>query len=229
MTSFLVTMRIILSQGGSTLPAGRLHIPSELSQDWEALSDHQQDELVDSVKAFFGMQGRALIKYTPILGSGSEIYRPVTCVPKTVIRTLLSGEQDLASLSEEGSSCQWMHVFGENDGIAFVEFTSAEDVTIARKRPRSRSRSEEKRCCPKEKKDDSKKKKTARRRPRFARQTDVGFFPHVLSETASRFVDLKYAQIFCEGQSQYEVQHCLTSTLEYFGVEDPSVLADIFF
>ena len=71
-----------------------------------------------------------------------------------------------------------------------------------------------------------KKATTDNARPKRARQNDLAFFPYLLNEEASRWIDLDFAQIFGESKPQYEVKHCLISTLEYFQI-DAGVLSDI--
>lgn len=71
-----------------------------------------------------------------------------------------------------------------------------------------------------------KKATTDSTRPKRARQNDLAFFPYLLNEEASRWIDLDFAQIFRETEPQYEVKHCLISTLEYFQI-DAGVLSDI--
>lgn len=58
--------------------------------------------------------------------------------------------------------------------------------------------------------------------PYYRNSSTVGFFPYVNSSN----IDLEYAQIFAEARRERNVEHCLISTLRYFGVKD-HILSDI--
>ena len=118
-------------------------ITSLPGHNWEALSSAQQDSLIDGVKQFFSESDKnTYIRFNPLLTSASVFYRPVRKLPESVLRTLLSGEQDLISMDETGESCQWRHVFVENDGVGSVSFVHHTTMETSRKNPRnSRSRS----------------------------------------------------------------------------------------
>ena len=126
MPSFFDAM--VQSVQSKTLPFSlELDIITSLpGHNWEALSSAQQDSLIDGVKQFFSESDKnTYIRYKPLLISASVFYRPVRKLPESVLRTLLSGEQDLISMDETGESCQWRHVFVENDGIGSARITVA--------------------------------------------------------------------------------------------------------
>ena len=74
---------------------------------WYGLSPAAQQAMVQGVLNLFAPHTGVVVKYSPMLRSRDTYYRPLTCMPASVITTLLSGEQDLHSLDDSGSSCQW--------------------------------------------------------------------------------------------------------------------------
>ena len=166
MPSFFEAM--IQSVQSKTLPFSlELNIVTSLpGHNWEALSIVQQDSLIDGVKQFFLESDKnTYIRFNPLLTSASVFYRPVRKLPESVIRTLLSGEQDLISMDETGESCQWRHVFVENDGVGTVSFVHHMTMETSRKKPRnSRSRSRSRGKTESSQKEDNKRKKRSRRR-----------------------------------------------------------------
>lgn len=224
MPSFFEGIQDAIQRG--FLPKQDLEIsPSPRGQGWNALSPAEQDAMVNAVKDLFEAHSKCVIKYTPMLHQAQLYYRPVGCAPEAVIRTLLSGEQQLYDLDEEGSSCCWMHIFGENEGISHINFVGLQDLERSRSRSRSRTPSRKR---PRPSADDLPALPTTSRaqRPRYARQGSAGYFPFQLLPLASRFIDLSHAQIYPTEVSQYEVKHCLISSLEYYGV-DATALSDV--
>jgi hypothetical protein len=160
-------------------------------------------------------------------------------MPDSVIDTLLSGEQDLHSLDETGSSCQWSHVFTEHEGVSHVTIIGLDELQRKRSRSRSRSRSasaSRSGDASSSSSSNSRKRKRSRApsrspapsrvRPKYARQNAVGFFPFLLSPLAARFLDLDFAQIYAHEMNQYKSKQCLISSLEYYGV-DAGILSHI--
>ena len=191
---------------------------------WYGLSPSEQQCMVQGVRQLFAQHPGVVVKYSPMLRSLDTYYRPITCIPDSVITTLLSGEQDLHSLDETGSSCCWSHIFSEHGGISHVTIIGLDE--LRRKRSRSRSRS-----APRSKGNGGRKRKRSpppsrRVRPKYARQSAVGFFPFLLSPLAARFIDLDFAQIYSHEMSQYKSKQCLISSLEYYGV-DAALLSHI--
>jgi hypothetical protein len=176
------------------LQAGRLPEGEELDvlaprrgDHWYGLSPAEQQRMVQGVRQLFAYHPGVVVKYSPMLRSLDTYYRPITCIPDSVITTLLSGEQDLHSLDETGSSCCWSHIFSEHGGISHVTIIGLDE--LRRKRSRSRSRS-----VPRSKGNGGRKRKRSpppsrRVRPKYARQSAVGFFPFLLSPLAARFID----------------------------------------
>ena len=224
-------------------------MPSLPGTNWEGLKRPEQDRFVDAVKQLFlASDKETYICYNPLLASAKPIYRPLQKLPKSVITTLLSGEQDLVSLDETGESTQWQHIFKENDGIGSVTFVHHSVVETSRKKPRnsrSRSRSrgkgdEESQKEGKQTKKRSrrrsaspspprqhsdgksaqeKKKKVAATRHSYERQNKAAYFPYYMKPEAARFINLDFAQVYATETSQYEDEHCVTSTLKQFGLE----------
>ena len=189
---------------------------------WYGLSPAAQQAMVQGVLNLFAPHTGVVVKYSPMLRSRDTYYRPLTCMPASVITTLLSGEQDLHSLDDSGSSCQWEHIFTEESGISHVTIIGLEELRRKRSRSRSRSRSASRSDAASRKR----KRSPARVRPKYARQNAVGFFPFLLSSLAARFLDLDFAQIYAHEMSQYKSKQCLISSLEYYGV-DTGVLSHI--
>ena len=225
MISFLVAMHTAIMDG--RLPYNqKLHI--DRSPMWAQMSPAEQDRMIQAVKVLFAAQHGSVVQYASVLrGGGDDYFRPITCVPSSVIRTLLSGEQELYSLDEEGESCQWAHVFSEHAGVDYVVFIPLEDLRRARQAPRSRSRSHSSERSKGGRKRKRSANPTGTPRPRHARQTAVGFFPFTLSSEASAYVNLDFAQIYADpSRSQYDTTQCLISSLEYYGISE-TVLGEI--
>jgi len=124
MVNFFHAMAQALQTG--RLPEGEeLDVQAPRRGDhWYGLSPAEQQRMVQGVRQLFAHHPGVVVKYSPMLRSLDTYYRPITCIPDSVITTLLSGEQDLHSLDESGSSCQWSHIFSEHGGISHVNHRS---------------------------------------------------------------------------------------------------------
>ena len=235
MVNFLDAMMTAISSG--RLPLGQ-ELDIEKSGQWALLSPSAKQTIIAQVMGLFEHYHGAVVRYAPMLASNSDYFRPLQCMPTSVLETLLSGDQELHSLDEEGSSCQWAHIFTENAGISDVTIIGIGELRLARAaRSRSRSESAER---PRQQQKQQKQQKQRKRhqaretasavyRPRGARQSVVGYFPFLLSDLASQFLDLEFAQIYSAAKplpSQYQAQQCLISSLEYYGVATAN-LSDI--
>ena len=217
----------------TAIESGRLPLGQELdilkTADWARLADAAKQQIISQLMGMFAQYHGSVVRYAPILASNSDYYRPLQCMPASVLETLLSGDQELHSLDEEGSSCQWAHIFTENEGISDVTIIGVDELRLARAaRSRSRSDSAE-RPIRRKQSGRARKSSMAMHRPRGARQSAVGYFPFLLSAEASEFLDLEFAQIFSASKpfpSQYEAEQCLISSLEYYGVSTAN-LSDI--
>ncbi len=246
---------MVTSLQSKTLPFSQelVVIPSLPGTNWEGLTSSAQDTFVDGVKQLFlASDKETYIRYNPLLASARPIYRPLQKLPKSVITTLLSGEQDLVSLDETGESTQWQHVFAEKDGIGSVSFVHHSVVGTTRKKPRnsrSRSRSRGKGdeepqkegkqtkkrsrrrsaspSPPRQRSDgksaQEKKKKVATTRHSYERQNKAAYFPYYMKPEAARFINLDFAQVYATETSQYEDEHCVTSTLKHFGLDHTKI------
>ena len=58
----------------------------------------------------------------------------------------------------------------------------------------------------------------------YRNSNNVAFFPYINNSN----IDLEYAQIYTTGQQEQSVEHCLISTLRFFGIED-AILSNISF
>ena len=224
MVSFFEAMR-------AAIASGQLPFNVELTIDrppsWALLSAWEQEHMIQAVKVLFAAQHGSVVQYAAVQRGGDDYFRPITCVPASVIRTLLSGEQELYSLDEEGESCQWAHVFSEHAGLDHIVLIPLEDLRRARQAPRSRSRSHSSERTGRGRKRKRGGDTASTTRPRHARQTAVGFFPFTLDPEVRRFVDLDFAQIYADpATSQYDTKQCLISSLEHYGVSS-TVLGEI--
>ena len=102
----------------TAIESGRLPLGQELdilkTADWARLADAAKQRIISLLMGMFAQYHGSVVRYAPILASNSDYYRPLQCMPASVLETLLSGDQELHSLDEEGSSCQWAHIFTEN-------------------------------------------------------------------------------------------------------------------